>query len=206
MRLALRQKVMVAALTAAAGVTLTTSLAFACTSLATLSSNSSSARPGEQVEVAGRGYRGGDSESEKVSVRFDTPRGEVVATAAPDSEGAFTAAVAVPDLAPGPHVLVVTQSDGAGGTITATASLPFTVVGGAGVASTSSPAVIPSPVRTISPAPEPVGTSSGMPLLSTLTLGWLAFTAAGATALVLHAGARAASNLVPARRLPYRLA
>lgn len=120
-----RRALAAGAVAAGAGVALTGSLAWACTSLATLSSSSTAARPGEQVEIVGRGYDG----NEEVSVRFDSREGEVVATAQPDGQGAFRASVAVPPLRPGVHALVATQADATGAVVTATASLPLRIGG-----------------------------------------------------------------------------
>ena len=120
-----RRALAAGAVVAAAGVALTGSLAWACTSLATLSSSSTAARPGQQVEIVGQGYDG----NEEVSVRLDSPDGKVVATARPDSQGAFRASVAVPALGPGVHALVATQADATGTMVTATASLPLRIDG-----------------------------------------------------------------------------
>lgn len=103
---------------------LTATLGWACIGLSTLSSSSSAVSPGQQLEVRGEGY----ATSGDVAVRVDSPRGEVAAMVAPRSDGTFQTSFALPQLEPGEHVLVATQS-GASGVVIKTASLPLVVPG-----------------------------------------------------------------------------
>jgi len=95
-------------------------IAYACTSLATVSLDKPAAVSGTTVTVSGKGFTphdAGDTTTDAAKVRFDNLDGAVVATANPSSAsdgGKFTVQVQVPALDAGDHVLVVTQngSDG----------------------------------------------------------------------------------------------
>jgi len=95
-------------------------IAYACTSIATLSMDRSSALAGSTITVTGKGFTphdAGDTTTDAAKVRFDDIDGAVVATANPSSAadgGKFSIQVQVPGLGAGDHVLVVTQngSDG----------------------------------------------------------------------------------------------
>ena len=91
-------------------------IASACTALATLSLSSSSARAGDTITVVGKHFAAhdpSDARTEPARVRFDSYSGPVVGTASPGpatDSGSFSVQITVPDLAPGEHVLVVTQN------------------------------------------------------------------------------------------------
>jgi hypothetical protein len=98
----------------------TAAIAYACTSIATVATSSQTAVAGANVTVSGKGFTphdAGDTNSEPAKIRFDDIDGPVIATANPSPAadgGKFSVQVAVPGLAAGDHVLVVTQngSDG----------------------------------------------------------------------------------------------
>ena len=98
----------------------TAAIAYACTAIATVSTNSPTALAGGNVTVSGKGFTphdAGDTNTEPAKIRFDDIDGPVIATANPSGAadgGKFSVQIAVPALAPGDHVLVVTQngSDG----------------------------------------------------------------------------------------------
>lgn len=91
-------------------------LASACTGLATVSTSTSTAAVGATLTVSGAGFGAhdpSDSRTEPAMIRFDSLTGPVVASASPSSAaegGRFSVQMTVPALAPGDHVLVVTQN------------------------------------------------------------------------------------------------
>ena len=110
---------------AVAAPLLAASVAYACTSLATLSLNPSHGPPGQTVTVTGRGFAQHDPSDARtgqpVEIRFDSTRNPVLARGAPSGPGGeFTVQIQVPNVAPGSHVVIATQNraDGrpAGGT------------------------------------------------------------------------------------------
>ncbi len=95
-------------------------LAHACTGLATVSANPGAATVGERVTISGKGFaphdpadvRGGPAE-----IRIDDQRGPVLATASPAggaAGGSFNAQITVPELPPGDHIVIVTQTAASG--------------------------------------------------------------------------------------------
>jgi hypothetical protein len=98
----------------------TAAIAYACTSIATVATSTPTALAGANVVVTGKGFTphdAGDTNTEPAKIRFDDIDGPVVATANPSPAsdgGKFSVQIAVPSLAAGDHVLVVTQngSDG----------------------------------------------------------------------------------------------
>lgn len=96
-------------------------MAYACTSISTVDTAPGQALAGTTVTVSGKGFTAhdaGDTNTDSAKVRFDEMDGAVVGTANPSSAsdgGKFSVQITVPaNLAPGDHVLLVTQngSDG----------------------------------------------------------------------------------------------
>jgi|GEM_PF-6333593 len=91
-------------------------IAYACTALATLSTNTSSAAQGASVTVSGKGFAPhdpADIRTTPVEVHMDTASGPVLAQASPsgnNSGGTFSVDVTVPSVDPGDHVLIATQN------------------------------------------------------------------------------------------------
>jgi len=94
----------------------TASLAYACTGLATISADPAAAPAGAKVTVNGSYFAPhdpSDVRSERAVVRMDSPSGTPLATAAPSSSatsGQFSVQITVPHVAPGEHVIIVTQN------------------------------------------------------------------------------------------------
>jgi hypothetical protein len=90
-------------------------LAYACTGLATVSSNPGSGAPGDTVTISGKGFTPHDPSDTRTSpaeIRLDSQSGPVLATANPAggaAGGSFSAQITVPQVAAGDHVLMVTQ-------------------------------------------------------------------------------------------------
>ena len=93
----------------------TVGLAYACTGLATVSSNPGSGAPGSTVTVNGKGFIAHDPSDVRTSpaeIRLGSMDGPVLATASPaggSAGGSFSVEMTVPQVSPGQHVLVVTQ-------------------------------------------------------------------------------------------------
>ncbi len=92
------------------------SVAYACTGLATISSNPGSGSAGDAVTVEARGFAPhdpADARTSPVEIRMDSLDGPVIATASPSSAksgGNFSARITVPNAEPGEHVLIATQN------------------------------------------------------------------------------------------------
>lgn len=92
------------------------SVAYACTSLATISLSPGSGPAGTTVTVKGKGFaphdRTDDRAGELAYVRFDSQRGPVLAEVAPKgNSGSFTVEIQIPQSAdPGNHVILATQN------------------------------------------------------------------------------------------------
>lgn len=95
-------------------------IAHACTGLATVSANPGAGAAGDRVTISGKGFaphdpadvRGGPAE-----IRMDDQRGPVLATASPQggaAGGSFSAQITVPQVPPGDHIIIVTQTGAAG--------------------------------------------------------------------------------------------
>jgi hypothetical protein len=96
-------------------------IAYACTSIATVSTDKAAALAATTVTVNGKGFtphNAGDTTTDTAKVRFDDIDGAVIATANPSAAadgGKFSVQIQVPaGMAAGDHVLLVTQngSDG----------------------------------------------------------------------------------------------
>jgi hypothetical protein len=96
-------------------------IAYACTSIATVSTDKAAALATTTVTVNGKGFtphNAGDTTTDTAKIRFDDIDGAVIATANPSSAadgGKFSVQIQVPaGMAAGDHVLLVTQngSDG----------------------------------------------------------------------------------------------
>jgi hypothetical protein len=130
----------------------TVGLAYACTGLATVSSSPGSGTPGSTVTITGKGFVAHDPSDARTSpaqIRLDSMDGPVLGSASPAggaAGGSFSVNVTVPQVAPGDHVLVVTQTGTDGRPAYGTpARQAFTVL-------PAPPAVEPSPVV------QPIGT------------------------------------------------
>lgn len=90
-------------------------VAYACTGLATVSSNPGAGVPGATVTLTGKGFVAHDPSDARTSpaaIRLDTLDGPVLATASPEggpAGGSFSVKLTVPQVSPGEHVIVVTQ-------------------------------------------------------------------------------------------------
>ena len=140
------------------------SLAYACTSLATLGLNPTSGTAGQQVTVTGRGFSAHDAADVRtglIEVRFDSLNSPSLTVIKADPNGGFTAQIAIPQsAAPGNHVVIATQNrangTAAGGT---PARQSFTVVASPKAAVTSSPAANPT-TGLAAPAAQPATAAS----------------------------------------------
>lgn len=199
MALARRKAITTGVICGAFALVVASSLSWACTGLATLSSSSATARAGQTVEVSGEGFA---KQGGAVSVRVDSGWGEVLATAQPDRNGKFSASVNVPELTPGEHVLLAVQPDIAGSAILATGSLPLSVV-----ADLTGAAMAPA---SLSPVPGPAAYRATAVAASTPTWGLLVAAGLGAGLLLavgvsmalLRCRATAPSPLVVTHRSP----
>jgi hypothetical protein len=92
------------------------SVAYACTALATLSTNTSSAVAGAPVTVSGKFFAPHDPSDIRTSpaiVHLDRVDGPALATASPSSTsdgGTFNVTITLPAVDPGDHVIIVTQN------------------------------------------------------------------------------------------------
>lgn len=136
------------------------SVAYACTSLATINLSPGSGPAGTTVTVTGKGFVPHDSSSGtpgNAYVRFDSQRGPILAEATPaGSGGRFTVEIQIPQSAdPGNHVILATQNraDGspAGGT---PARQAFTV---------TAPAQAEAPPAAVTPQPRRPGRQAASP-------------------------------------------
>jgi len=145
-------------------------LAYACTGLATVSSNPGSGAPGDTVTVSGKGFTPHDPSDTRTSpaeIRLDSQSGPVLATANPAggaAGGSFSAQITVPQVAAGDHVLMVTQVGTDGRPSYGTpARQVFTVTAAPAPAPAAAVPVVAAPAATQAAAPQatPSSPSSG---------------------------------------------
>lgn len=144
-------------------------LAYACTGLATVSSNPGSGAPGDTVTVSGKGFTPHDPSDTRTSpaeIRLDSQSGPVLATANPAggaAGGSFSAQITVPQVAAGDHVLMVTQVGTDGRPSYGTpARQVFTVTASPAPAPAAVPVVAPAATQAAAPAQTtPSSPSSG---------------------------------------------
>ena len=158
------------------------SLAYACTSLATLGLNPQQGEAGQKVTVTGRGFvpHGSETRSgQPVAIRFDSQRNPVLATATPSgTDGSFSVQITVPQVPAGNHVVISTQARNDGSvasgtparqafTVVAPAPAPRASTGAAPQQTAPAPAtrpgtqaVVPGPLGTPAPAGAVVGQGS----------------------------------------------
>ena len=158
------------------------SLAYACTSLATLGLNPQQGEAGQKVTVTGRGFvpHGSETRSgQPVAIRFDSQRNPVLATATPSgTDGSFSVQITVPQVPAGNHVVIATQARNDGSvasgtparqafTVVAPAQAPRASTGAAPQQTAPAPAtrpgtqaVVPGPLGTPAPAGAVVGQGS----------------------------------------------
>jgi len=92
------------------------SLAYACTGLATISTDPGAAVAGATVTVNARGFAPHDPSDARTSpaeIRMDSMTGPVIGTASPSSArsgGNFSVQITVPNVEAGDHVLIATQA------------------------------------------------------------------------------------------------
>ncbi len=140
-------------------------LAYACTGLATVSSNPGSGAPGDTVTVSGKGFTPHDPSDTRTSpaeIRLDSQSGPALATADPAggaAGGSFSVQITVPQVPAGDHVLMVTQvgTDGRP-SYGSPARTVFTV--------TAAPAPAPAPAAVPVVAP-PAATQAAAPAQTT---------------------------------------
>jgi len=111
----LRRRWYLVALGAVAAPVVGASLAYACTSLATLTLSPTQGPAGQQVTVTGRGFSAHDASDVRtglVEIRFDSLNSPALtAPVRAAADGSFTAQVTIPqNAAPGTHVLIATQN------------------------------------------------------------------------------------------------
>ena len=91
-------------------------IAYACTALATISTNTASATVGTTVTISGKGFAPHDPTDIRTTpaeVHFDSASAPALASVSPSSGstgGTFSVDIAVPAVDPGEHVLIVTQN------------------------------------------------------------------------------------------------
>jgi hypothetical protein len=86
--------------------------AFACTNLATISTNAESGHPGDNLTIVGTSFpvpRAAGATPTSVVIRWGSVDGPVVATAVPDRTGTISSSFTVPPSAPGHVVIVAVQ-------------------------------------------------------------------------------------------------
>lgn len=81
--------------------------AWACTNLATLNLSDSSVAPGATVDVTGSSFSEVGDEVQPVELRWNATDGALLAEVEPDSNGAFSTTVTVPDDAEAGHYVLV---------------------------------------------------------------------------------------------------
>jgi hypothetical protein len=90
----------------------TAAAAFACTNLATISTNAESGHPGDNLTIVGTSFlvpRAPGATPTSVVIRWGSIEGPVVATAVPDRTGTISATFTVPPTAPGHVVILAVQ-------------------------------------------------------------------------------------------------
>lgn len=138
-------------------------LAYACTGLATVSSNPGSGAPGTAVTVSGKGFTPhdpSDARTAPAEIRLDSQSGPVLATVSPAggaAGGSFSTQITVPQVTAGDHVLMATQVGADGRPSYGTpARQVFTV--------TEAPAPAPAAVPVVAP---PAATQAAAPAQTT---------------------------------------
>lgn len=129
--------------------------AYACTALATLSTERKAAQAGEVVNGKGTGFDSNPASS-KVEVHFNTRDGEVLWSGSPaPGSGTVQFSFKVPDVAPGQYVLIATQTNAQGNPVGGTpARTSFEVTAPAAAATTQTPAATPAQ-ESAQPASQP---------------------------------------------------
>ncbi|CAN5687995.1 hypothetical protein BH24ACT26_BH24ACT26_02450 [soil metagenome] len=174
-------------------------LAWACTSLATLETNPSSAEPGDKVTLTGENY---DPSGSKVAIHFNTLQGNVLTTAKAQEDGSMKATLTVPKEASGQYVLIATQtgekpSDGMAFGLPARAA--FTVGAGAAAETAGQAGGAQPQPGASSLAPESSSSSSWV-LLGVLGAVALALFGAGLASFMGEVRRRDVGATVPAGR------
>lgn len=149
----------------------TVGLAYACTGLATVSSNPGSGAPGSTVTVNGKGFIAHDPSDVRTSpaeIRLGSMDGPVLATASPaggSAGGSFSVEMTVPQVSPGQHVLVVTQRGADGRPAYGTpARQAFAVIAPPPPAPAPAPALAqPAPLGTLPVAVQPAPAATPAP-------------------------------------------
>lgn len=156
------------------------SIAYACSSLATLSIDQASAEPGQTINASARSFaRGSDAEiSSPIEARLGSRSGQLLWSGRPDADGNASFSFVVPQVSPGQYTIIALQN-GADGkplpgsparVVLAVTGLPApaapvvatpaesTPAGTPVVASTPAPVVAPSvarqPAARVAPAPS----------------------------------------------------
>jgi len=172
-----RRKVWVlGALAAVAAPLLVAATAFACANLATIKLGKASGAPGNTVSVKGFNFLIRQDAS-PVAIRLDSRRGPVLAEVRVDSRGRIQTEFQTPNVRPGNHVILATQTKANGRPAAGTpARHPFRVRGSSGSSSAvpvawGAPQQGPPP--TAGPAPVALIGGGGLALLA-LSAGGLA--------------------------------
>lgn len=160
----LRRRWYLVALGAVAAPVVGASLAYACTSLATLNLSPTQGPAGQQVNVSGRGFSAHDVTDVRngvVEIRFDSLNGPVLGTATATKGGEITAAITIPQgAAPGTHMVVATQNRANGTPASGTpARQSFTVVASPAQAANTQA----SPPTPTSGSAQPAAQAAGVP-------------------------------------------
>lgn len=130
---------------------LVASIAYACTSLATLSMQSSGAES-QTVSGTGKGFST-NATSSPVEIHFGSRSGQVVWTGSPSASGEIAYSFQVPQVAPGQYAIIATQTAANGNAVGGTpARAAFEVTGPPAAAAAP---VQAAPVAEPTPAPAP---------------------------------------------------
>ena len=98
---------------AAAALSLTGAVAFACITPATVNLSTAEGRPGDLVTITGKSF-GVAPAATNVEIRWVAPNGRLLAEAVPTADGTFSASFNVPDGPPGFYAIVAVQRDASG--------------------------------------------------------------------------------------------
>ncbi|HET7487447.1 MAG TPA: hypothetical protein VFJ85_05915 [Acidimicrobiales bacterium] len=144
------------------------SLAYACTSLATLSVHPASAMPGAVVNGTGKNFapHGSDAPStEPVELHFNSRTGPLLWSGRPDAAGNIAFTFTVPDASPGAYTLIATQVNSLTGAATSgtPARVSFTVEAPATAAGSALPVASDEPAATPAPAPAAAAAPAATP-------------------------------------------
>lgn len=150
-------------------------LAWACTSLATLTAQPATAQPGDSVSLRGENF---DPEGSKVDIQFNGFDGQTLATTSARANGTIATSVKVPkSVEPGQYVLLAVQEASEGGMAF---GLPARTA-----------LVVPGPGGEVVPAPQSAVRPQAAASLSTAdetsNTGWILLGVLGAVALTLFA-------------------